>query len=82
MINCRETSVLISRSMDHSLSFVERWSLKLHILICGVCHAYESQLRRMRAWIRAWEADMAARSTDLRLSQEARERIKLALRNR
>lgn len=44
MISCKHASQLISKSLDQRLSFFERLSLRLHLLICKVCTRFRQQL--------------------------------------
>ena len=83
MLSCKDTTRLISRSMDASLPVAERIRLRLHILICTGCARYERQLLLIRGILRrpdaAWAlSEVRAGET---LSEEARERIRKSLRN-
>lgn len=43
MLNCKKTTELVSKKMDQKLSFRERISLKIHLLICGACAIFETE---------------------------------------
>jgi hypothetical protein len=45
MLNCKETTQLISQSLDRDLSWKERFSLKYHLLICKNCKRFGQQLQ-------------------------------------
>ncbi len=80
MLNCRQTSQLLSQSLDRPLSFRERLSLRLHLLMCGACRRFAKQLRFLRRAMAAMETRALADGR-LRLGGRARERIKQAMRD-
>lgn len=45
MITCKEATQLVSRSIDGPIPVYTGFKLKLHLLICKGCLAYEKQLR-------------------------------------
>jgi len=45
MLSCKEVGELLSQGLDRKLSFRERLSLKMHLLICKTCSCYEKQLQ-------------------------------------
>lgn len=47
-LSCREASRLISESLDRKLTRRERWSLRLHTVLCGACRRFARQSQ----WIR------------------------------
>lgn len=44
MINCEESSKLISKKKDQALSFKEKIALKIHNLICSACALFETEV--------------------------------------
>lgn len=48
MLNCKETSYLLSASQDRPMTFKERFDLKLHLLICKGCANYREQIDFLR----------------------------------
>jgi len=84
MLRCREISKLVSESMERKLSFRERVQLAMHLAMCRLCAGFAKQVRLLRVAARQDAERIAVASSDqeTRLSQEARERIKVALRNR
>lgn len=48
MINCKEATVLMSRSMDRRLPLGERLLLRLHLLICSGCANAGRQMQLLR----------------------------------
>ncbi|WP_020167739.1 MULTISPECIES: zf-HC2 domain-containing protein [Methylotenera] len=48
MLTCRETTQLISKSLDRQLSWRERFAVRLHLCICKYCKRFSQQLVVMR----------------------------------
>lgn len=81
MISCKEASELISQSMDRRLSFAERVRIRIHLLACQACTQYGKQLRFLRLAASRFSKGMEhGEQESSRLSPEARERIKKALK--
>jgi len=83
MLSCRDVTQLISRSMDTSLPVGKRIGVRIHLLMCRFCARYERQLHLIRETLRQI---VAAEGTPegpsgAPLSEEARERIRVALRS-
>ena len=81
MLTCKETSWLLSRSMDESLSWPQRWNVRLHLWLCAQCRRFKRQLD----WL-----DFLAGKDGMHLSEwaedgidplpeAARERLRLAI---
>ncbi len=47
-LSCREASRLISESLDRDLTRRERWSLRLHTLLCTACQRFARQAKMIR----------------------------------
>jgi hypothetical protein len=79
---CEGMSRLASESLDRELGLMERLALRSHLLYCTACRRYRQQLERMRATLRKLAGDVEAGVPSLgpRLPDEARERIKRAIR--
>ena len=45
--SCTETARLLSESLDRRLSLRERISLRIHMMMCRMCHVYARQLSVM-----------------------------------
>lgn len=78
---CRDITALISRSMDTSLPFRERFSVKLHLCYCRACRHYTKQVKLLRDALRR-AIDTAAETGPPPLpglSDEARRRIEESL---
>lgn len=48
MLNCKQATELASKSLDIKLSFRQKIGLKMHLMMCGLCRAYEKQLRMIK----------------------------------
>ncbi len=47
-LSCREASRLISDALDRELTRRERWSLRLHMLLCTACKRFAQQASTIR----------------------------------
>jgi predicted anti-sigma-YlaC factor YlaD len=74
MKTCRETSLLLSRSLDETLPWQVRGQVRLHLMMCAACRRFERQmllLRRACAQVASGRrlaprrADAGARSAEL-----------------
>ena len=52
--NCREVTHLVLEGEDRSLTRVERWSMRLHWLICDACRNFRQQSAGMRVAMDRW----------------------------
>ena len=48
MISCKHASSLLSLAEDRTLSLKERVQLRLHLLICRCCLAFQKNLKVLR----------------------------------
>lgn len=83
MLRCREISKLVSESMDRDLPVRTRIGLRMHLAMCRMCSGFARQMRLIRRAVReAPERIAPDESTpEAKLPEEARDRIKAALRN-
>ncbi len=44
MLTCKDSSKLISKSLDQPLVFKERIKLRMHLLFCSACRQFERQM--------------------------------------
>jgi len=54
MLNCKETSELLSQAQDRLLTTGDRLRLRLHLLLCAGCRNFSRQLEFMRATLRRY----------------------------
>lgn len=79
-LTCEDTSLLISEKMDHRLPLRKRWRAGLHLVICAACREYQNQLRTLRSLARCLGNADGPTDPSLKLSPEARERLKQSLK--
>ena len=79
---CKQMAPVMSESLERPLGLRERVTLKLHLWVCVWCVWYLEHLRTMREALRARgarEAEADEVDSAVKLSEEARERIRRAL---
>jgi hypothetical protein len=83
MLRCREISKLVSESMERRLPFGTRMQVWVHLMLCRFCAGFARQVRFLRRAVKQNPERLAGDSSTPKptLSQEARERIKAALRD-
>ena len=64
MINCQEHSRLTSESMDRSLSFWDRLSVRIHRWICPPCKQLRQQFEAIRKACRLYATDSEGRPSE------------------
>jgi hypothetical protein len=75
-LTCKESSELISQSLDRRLSLKERLYLHYHLLICKSCKIVDRQLRFMHTFYKRFATSQPDDSTmQPGLSAEAQKRI-------
>jgi hypothetical protein len=79
MLSCKEVSRLLSLSMDQSLPRMKRMELRLHLWLCSACSNFDNQMKFLRKAINRLDDERP--SDQAGLSNEARERIKKAVRS-
>ncbi|MFC1585170.1 zf-HC2 domain-containing protein [Fibrobacterota bacterium] len=78
MLNCKETSELLSDSMDGSLSRWTRMKLRLHLMMCYMCVRFKDQLLFLQKAISslADQLDDVPGNQSDSMSEDAKRRIK------
>ena len=64
MFNCRKISELISDSFGRRLSFRERFGLRMHLLMCGVCSQFQKLQHRIHDSVRQHGTNSHETATD------------------
>lgn len=81
MISCKETTILISQSLDRRLIMGERFSMHWHLILCSLCTAFRRQIELVHSagqrYTRTVDRDT---SPGPHLSASARQRIGAAIR--
>lgn len=78
-LNCKQASRLQSEAVDHRLSFIQRFGLRLHLFLCAWCRRYGKQVRFLGKVARD-HPDELIRPAQQNLSASVRDRIKEKLR--
>lgn len=78
MPSCKDTSALISQSMDTRLPLMKRLVIRLHVSMCSLCRRYEKQLHMVRHGLHHY-ADPDENAVADSLSPAAKERLQQAL---
>ena len=47
MLTCKQSSQLISQSLDRPLSWSDRVQLRLHLFLCNACKRFKHQLNQI-----------------------------------
>ncbi len=71
MKNCKETSTLVTQSLDRKLTFRESAGMYLHLMICRNCTRFMKQMQQLRVWLQHEDEG----TTQAGLGEEARKRI-------
>jgi hypothetical protein len=82
IFNCREVTRRVSESLDRKLPLWQRVGIKIHFLMCKLCPEAKRQMLLIREAMGLLTLESSALDPEVSLSQETRERIKLALRQR
>lgn len=69
--SCKETSLLVTQSLDRKLNLRERFDVWLHLAICGNCVCFNQHMQQIRECLRNEDA-VTMQGT---LKDSARERI-------
>ncbi len=82
MINCKEYALLVSQSLDQPMSFWDKFSIKMHQILCPACKLIRLQLDSIRTACRLTpEGDASTDQDGNRLPDEVCEQMKAVLRN-
>ncbi len=77
MFQCKEVSKKVSESLDTPLPVGQRVQVWIHLLMCKYCMRLYRQLRMLRRYCKLEE--MPETDLDIKLSPQAKKRIKDAL---
>lgn len=48
MLSCKETTELISKEADERLSLKETLDMRMHVMMCGACRNFRSNIQFLR----------------------------------
>ena len=75
-LKCKESTRLVSESLDRDMPFAERWAVRLHAVSCRSCGRYAKQLRLMGTALTRYAREVDAPAyADAFLSDDVRDRI-------
>ncbi len=57
MKTCKEVHRLVIEGQDRKLSFVERISVRVHLMMCNACRRFEAQMDFLRQALRRFPGD-------------------------
>lgn len=77
--DCKQTVKIISSSLDAKLSWSEWLMMKIHLLSCPPCLNFLKQIKFIHSALSHNDGRQAEADTSVKLSDEARERLKNAL---
>lgn len=77
---CREVVRWASQDLDGVLTWHQRVRMRIHFLICNLCKRYQQQLAALRAVLRSDPERLLGDDAAQKLSPEAKQHIKDALR--
>ena len=81
MLTCKDHAALASHCMDRKLSAWERINMKLHKWLCPPCEEIVNQFDTIRQACRSvHKEDQDVGEGSTKLSEEAREKLKAALK--
>lgn len=66
MLDCKDTSALVSRSMDEALSWRQRMAVRLHLAMCSACRRFAAQMSFLRQAARRYPGVVNGRDKDRR----------------
>jgi Putative zinc-finger len=80
MLDCKQTSQLISQSLDRQLTMRERFALQLHLMVCKFCKRFSQQLQIIRVNVRTL-VNAVEKDDTITIPSSTKERISNVLQN-
>ena len=74
MLDCKQTSQLISQSLERSLTLGERFALRLHLFVCKYCKQFSQHLQTLRVAMKTVVHSVETDNT-IEMPAEAKKRI-------
>ena len=77
---CKDTTQLLSESMDHDISVFKHFKIRFHLMLCEFCCHYKEQLQTLRGMAKGLQKkDDPDLGDDSQLNSTAKERMKKLL---
>ncbi len=64
MLNCEKATHLMSESLEHPLTFGQRLSLGIHMLVCRMCAATNNKFQFIQAALEIYDKRLAELAPD------------------
>ena len=61
MHSCRDISILVSQGLDKKLSWRERFTVRMHLMMCTRCRNFQKQTQFIRKAARHYTDDLQSR---------------------
>jgi Putative zinc-finger len=74
MLDCKQTSQLISQSLDRNLTLRERFALRLHLFVCKYCKQFSQHLQTLRVALKQMTSSIEDNNT-IEMPSAAKKRI-------
>ena len=74
MLSCKQTSQIISQSLDRPLTMREHFALKLHLLICKYCKRFSQQVQTLHVAIKTMVSSIESNNS-IKMPLVAKKRI-------
>lgn len=78
--SCKDYVPVLSESLDRELSLYKKIIVKLHLATCPACVRYLKQIKFVREASRRCDKNILEAETNVRLSDDTRERMKNILK--
>lgn len=75
MLKCKQITELASKSLDTSIPWLQRFEMKLHLMMCKSCNQYAKQIKFMQKAI----SSIDKQGENINLSAAAKKRIQKQL---
>ncbi len=79
MISCYESTYLISKKQEDSLSLAEKVQLSMHLMFCKYCNRFAKQTNMITKSIKDMNRKMKEQSVNITLTQDQKRRIQDAI---
>ena len=71
MLKCKQVTEMASKSLDISIPWLQRFEIKLHLMMCKSCYQYAKQIKFIQKAI----SGIDKQGENIILSAEAKNRI-------